>query len=137
MVPVVNLETKLKMFLDHWSPKIVGSFNGHDIMVAKVQGQFAWHSHPDTDDFFLLLKGNLTIQLKDGDVHLGPGGSLRRPDGCRASSGGFRRSGALAHRAGWHSEFGGWGHRCIKGNHWTGPRGGGRAHAGQLHLSAG
>jgi mannose-6-phosphate isomerase-like protein (cupin superfamily) len=53
--------------------KIVGSFNGHDIMVVKVQGEFVWHSHRNTDDFFLVLKGNLTIRLKDGDVHLGPG----------------------------------------------------------------
>jgi len=73
MMAVVNLEAKLKMFSDHWSPKIVASFNKHDVMVVKVQGEFVWHSHPDTDDFFLVLKGHLTIQLRAGDVHLGPG----------------------------------------------------------------
>jgi mannose-6-phosphate isomerase-like protein (cupin superfamily) len=72
-VPVVNLETKLASFSDHWSPKIVDRFNGHDVMVVKSKGEFVWHSHPDTDDFFLVLKGRLTIQLRDGDVQLGPG----------------------------------------------------------------
>lgn len=72
-MPVVNLEQKLSMFSEHWQPKIVESFNGHDIMVVKVQGEFVWHSHPDTDDLFLVLKGRLTIQLRDGEVQLGPG----------------------------------------------------------------
>ena len=81
MMTVVNLEEKLKRFSDHWSPKIVASFNGHDVMVVKVRGEFIWHSHSDTDDFFLVLKGNLTIQLKDGDVRLGPGDLYVVPKG--------------------------------------------------------
>ena len=72
-MPVVNLERKLSGFSEHWSPKIVETFNGHDVMVVKAKGEFVWHSHADTDDFFLVLKGQLTIQLRDGDVHLGPG----------------------------------------------------------------
>ena len=80
-MPVVNLEIKLKMFSDKWSPKIVAKFNGHDVMVVKVWGEFVWHSHPDTDDFFLVLKGNLTIQLRDGDVQLGPGDLYIVPKG--------------------------------------------------------
>lgn len=70
---VVNLEWKLRMFSDRWAPKIVARFNGHDVMLVKVQGEFVWHSHADTDDFFLVLQGHLTIQLRDGDVHLRPG----------------------------------------------------------------
>ena len=69
----VNLAEKLSLFTEHWSPKIVSHFNGHDVMVVKVQGEFNWHSHPDTDDFFLVLKGSLTIKLRDGDVHLRAG----------------------------------------------------------------
>ncbi len=69
----VNLEAKLAAFSEHWSPKIVGAFNGHDVMVVKAKGEFVWHSHPDTDDFFLVLAGRLTIQLRDGEVRLGPG----------------------------------------------------------------
>lgn len=69
----INLKDKLATFEDHWSPKIVSSFNGHDVMVVKVKGEFNWHSHPDTDDFFLVLKGRITIRLRDGDVHLDEG----------------------------------------------------------------
>lgn len=69
----VRLAEKLGRFSQHWSPKIVATFNGHDVMVVKVKGEFVWHSHPDTDDFFLVLKGRLTIQLRDGEVHLDPG----------------------------------------------------------------
>ena len=72
-MPSINLAAKLALFSEQWQPKIVTGFNGHDVMVVKLKGEFIWHSHADTDDFFLVLKGNLTIQLRDGDVHLGPG----------------------------------------------------------------
>lgn len=77
----INLEAKLALFSELWSPKIVNSFNGHDVMVVKLKGEFVWHSHPDTDDFFLVLKGNLTIRLRDDDVHLGPGDLYVVPKG--------------------------------------------------------
>ena len=77
----VHLEEKLASFGEHWSPKIVARFNGHDVMVVKLKGEFVWHSHPDTDDFFHVLKGRLTIQLRDGDVHLGPGDLYIVPKG--------------------------------------------------------
>jgi mannose-6-phosphate isomerase-like protein (cupin superfamily) len=80
-MPVINLAEKLSTFSNHWSPRIVERFNGHDIMVVKVKGTFTWHSHPDTDDFFLVLHGHLTIQLRDGDVHLGPGDLYVVPKG--------------------------------------------------------
>jgi mannose-6-phosphate isomerase-like protein (cupin superfamily) len=73
MAQAVNLANKLSLFSEHWLPKIVAGFNGNDIMVVKLKGEFHWHSHPETDDFFLVLKGRLTIRLRDGDVHLGPG----------------------------------------------------------------
>jgi mannose-6-phosphate isomerase-like protein (cupin superfamily) len=69
----INLAEKLGAFADHWSPRIVARFNGHDVMVVKVKGEFVWHSHPDTDDFFLVLNGRLRIDLPGGAVHLGPG----------------------------------------------------------------
>jgi mannose-6-phosphate isomerase-like protein (cupin superfamily) len=72
-VTAVDLAAKLAQFSDHWAPRTVATFNGHDVMVVKVQGEFVWHQHPDTDDFFLVLEGRLTIRLRDGDVHLGPG----------------------------------------------------------------
>ena len=81
MPAAVQLAEKLKLFSDHWSPKIVSQFNGHDVMVVKVKGEFTWHSHADTDDFFLVLKGRLVIQLRDGDVTLGPGDLYVVPKG--------------------------------------------------------
>jgi mannose-6-phosphate isomerase-like protein (cupin superfamily) len=69
----VDLAQKLAAFCDLWAPKIVGRCNGHDIMVVKVKGEFNWHSHADADDFFMVLKGKLTIDLRDGAVTLGPG----------------------------------------------------------------
>src|SRR5438132_1589968 len=73
MPTALSLTEKLSSFSDHWSPKIISQFNGHDVMVVKVKGEFVWHSHPETDDFFLVLKGNITIQLRNGEVRLGPG----------------------------------------------------------------
>jgi mannose-6-phosphate isomerase-like protein (cupin superfamily) len=69
----INLAEKLALFSEHWSPRTITRFNGHDIMVVKVQGEFVWHKHDNTDDFFLVLQGRLTIHLRDRDVVLGPG----------------------------------------------------------------
>jgi len=80
-VTAINIASKLGLFSEHWSPKIVASFNGHDVMVVKLKGEFVWHSHADTDDFFYVVKGNLTLRLRDGDVLLGPGDLYVVPKG--------------------------------------------------------
>jgi mannose-6-phosphate isomerase-like protein (cupin superfamily) len=67
---VVNLDTMLARFAEHWSPKKIGQINDYDIRIVKVQGEFTWHSHTETDEFFLVLNGELTIQLRDRDVVL-------------------------------------------------------------------
>ena len=72
-MPSINLAEKLTAFTEHWQPRVVAEYNGNDVMVVKVKGEFTWHKHDDTDDFFLVLKGRLVIQLRDGDVMLGPG----------------------------------------------------------------
>lgn len=77
----INLAEKLSTFSEHWQPRVVGQFNGHDLLVAKVKGEFVWHSHEDTDDFFLVLSGRITIQLRDGSVTLGPGEVFVVPKG--------------------------------------------------------
>ena len=77
----VNLEQKLSTFADYWQPRTIGEFNGHDLMVAKLLGEFAWHKHDDTDDLFLVIKGNLRIELRDGSVALGPGELFVVPKG--------------------------------------------------------
>ena len=69
----VNLEAALAAFDEPFRPRIVGTMNDYKLMVAKTSGEFVWHPHPETDDFFLVVKGTLTIQLRDRDVVLGPG----------------------------------------------------------------
>ena len=79
----INLADKLATFAEHWSPKVVGQFNGHDLMLVKVKGEFVWHSHPDTDDFFMVLHGELFIDLLDRPVRLGPGQVFVVPKGMQ------------------------------------------------------
>lgn len=69
----VNLAEKLALFDEHFSPKIVGHMNDLKLAVVKARGEFVWHKHDDTDDFFLVLSGRLTIQLRNRDIELGPG----------------------------------------------------------------
>lgn len=77
----INLAQKLATFTEPWQPRTVGQFNGHDLMVVKVKGEFVWHTHEDTDDFFLVLKGQVTIQMREGNVTLGPGELFVVPKG--------------------------------------------------------
>jgi mannose-6-phosphate isomerase-like protein (cupin superfamily) len=77
----VNLAEKLASFDEIFSPRIVGSYNDSKIQVAKTKGEFLWHSHPDTDDFFLVLKGKLTVELREGAVEVGEGELLVVPRG--------------------------------------------------------
>ena len=73
MSTAVNLQHKLGTFADRFSPRTVATYNGHDVMVAKLDGEFIWHKHDNTDDFFLVLKGELDIELRDRTVTLQPG----------------------------------------------------------------
>ncbi len=68
-----DLTEKLSSFSEHWSPKVVAHLNDYEIKVVKVQGEFVWHNHADTDELFFVINGNLTIQLLDGNVSVGPG----------------------------------------------------------------
>jgi mannose-6-phosphate isomerase-like protein (cupin superfamily) len=69
----VNLEEKAGLLEKRFSPGIVGYLNDYKLQVVKIMGEFVWHKHDETDDFFLVLSGNLTIQLRDRDIELGPG----------------------------------------------------------------
>ena len=73
MEATVNLADALASFDEVFQPRIVARYNGEKIQVAKIRGEFVWHSHPETDDLFLVLAGTLTIQLRDRDIELGPG----------------------------------------------------------------
>jgi len=77
----INLADKLSTFTEYWQPRVVGQFNDNDLMVVKVKGEFVWHKHDDTDDFFLVLKGRIDIQMRDQIVKLGPGEVFVVPKG--------------------------------------------------------
>ena len=73
---VRNLQSALDSFGEYWSPRRLASVNDYDVKVFKALGEFTWHSHPDTDELFLVISGRLVIQLREadgGDVELGPG----------------------------------------------------------------
>ncbi|MGW0180344.1 cupin domain-containing protein [Nocardia sp. NPDC003345] len=69
----VDLVAKLSLFSEHWSPKVVARVNDYEIKVVKLEGEFVWHKHDETDELFFVIEGELTIQMRDGDVRLRPG----------------------------------------------------------------
>ena len=77
----VNLADKLALLDAPFQPAIVGTLNDYKLEVVKVDGEFVWHKHDDTDDFFLVLEGTLVIELRDGSVTLGPGQMYVVPKG--------------------------------------------------------
>ena len=77
----VNLAEKLALLDAPFQPGIVGHLNDYKLAVVKAKGEFVWHKHDDTDDFFLVLKGTLVIELRDGSVTLGPGQLFVVPKG--------------------------------------------------------
>ncbi|MEL6519470.1 MAG: cupin domain-containing protein [Pseudomonadota bacterium] len=79
----VNLAEKLALFDEHWSPRVVADYNGNDIMVVKFQGEFPFHDHPDTDDFFLVIEGEVLLDVEDVTHVLGPGELFVVPKGVR------------------------------------------------------
>jgi mannose-6-phosphate isomerase-like protein (cupin superfamily) len=68
-----DLAEKLAAVSEHWSPKVVARLNDYDVKVVKLQGEFVWHAHHDTDELFLVLAGELVVQLREGDVLLRAG----------------------------------------------------------------
>jgi mannose-6-phosphate isomerase-like protein (cupin superfamily) len=81
VVTKINLADKLGRFTDQWSPKIVADLNDSHVKLVKVRGEFVWHQHADEDELFLVLQGELTIELRDGQVTLGPGELVVIPRG--------------------------------------------------------
>jgi mannose-6-phosphate isomerase-like protein (cupin superfamily) len=64
----VNLQEKLALFSEHWSPRIVGELNGQQVKLAKLKGEFVWHHHEHEEELFLVIKGTLLMRLREGDV---------------------------------------------------------------------
>ena len=69
----VNLEEKLRLFDDHWKPRVVGQLNGQHVKLVKLKGEFVWHRHESADELFLVLEGSLRIEMRDRDITLEPG----------------------------------------------------------------
>jgi mannose-6-phosphate isomerase-like protein (cupin superfamily) len=81
MADKVNIPEKLASFSDHWAPRIVARYNDNEVCLVRVEGEFVWHSHADTDDLFLVLDGELDIELRDRTLALGPGDLFVVPRG--------------------------------------------------------
>jgi mannose-6-phosphate isomerase-like protein (cupin superfamily) len=78
-MPKVNLAEGLSQFADLWRPKIIAELNDYKVQLVKVQGEWVWHKHDDTDELFLVIAGRLTMQMRERDVELGPGELLVVP----------------------------------------------------------
>src|SRR5215207_313216 len=77
----INFQEKLALFSEHWSPKIVAQMNDYHFKIVKVEGEFIWHDHPATDEVFVVLKGRLEIQFRDGNILLNEGEMFVVPKG--------------------------------------------------------
>jgi|TARA_B110000914_G_scaffold146686_1_gene128445 mannose-6-phosphate isomerase-like protein (cupin superfamily) len=73
MLKAININDKLNKFSDYWSPKVIGEMNNYQFKLAKVKGQFIWHSHKETDETFIVLNGELIIEFKNEKVKLSKG----------------------------------------------------------------
>src|SRR5215475_7284286 len=81
MIEKVNLAEKLRLFDEHWSPKIVAELNDTYVKVVKLEDEFVWHHHDDEDELFWVVSGRLRMQFRDGDQVLGPGELIVVPRG--------------------------------------------------------
>ncbi|EKY3117843.1 cupin domain-containing protein [Cronobacter turicensis] len=69
----VNLEQKFSLFDAHWQPKVIAQMNDYQFKIVKIEGDFIWHSHPETDEAFIVVEGELRIDFRDGHVLVSPG----------------------------------------------------------------
>ena len=82
----INLQEKFALFNEHWTPKIISELNDYQIKIVKVEGDFVWHDHSDTDEFFFVIEGTLfiefeseTMELHAGEMYVVPKGVQHRP----------------------------------------------------------
>ena len=73
MHEAINLAQKLSKITEHWQPRVVAELNDYQFKLVKIEGDFVWHSHADTDEAFIVVEGELRIDFRDGAVTLGPG----------------------------------------------------------------
>ncbi|QDE32660.1 MULTISPECIES: cupin domain-containing protein [Shewanella] len=78
---VINFNDKFTQFSDHWSPRVIAEMNDYQFKLVKVEGEFVWHDHPDTDEVFIVIEGTLTIAFRDKEVTLRTGEMVVIPKG--------------------------------------------------------
>jgi len=81
MIDKIDLSEKLARFSDYWNPRIVAELNGQHVKLTKLKGEFVWHHHEAEDELFLIIRGRLRMQLRDGEVVVGPGEMIVIPRG--------------------------------------------------------
>lgn len=86
MAAKINLSSKFALFDEHWAPRLAAHYNGNEVRLAKVEGEFHWHKHDDTDELFLVMEGELDMEFRDrteqmsaGDLIVVPRGTEHRP----------------------------------------------------------
>ena len=79
----INLEDKLSKFSEHWSPKVIAEMNDYQFKLVKIEGEFVWHEHPDTDEVFIVIEGTMKIEFEDRTIELSEGEMLVVPKGVR------------------------------------------------------
>ena len=77
----INLQQKYSKFSEHWTPKVIAEMNDYQFKLAKVEGEFVWHDHPDTDEVFIVIEGALNIEFRDGKVTVEAGEMFVVPKG--------------------------------------------------------
>ena len=77
----INLQEKFGLFSDHWSPRVIAEMNDYQFKLVKVEGDFVWHDHKDTDEVFIVIEGEMTIEFRDGSVQLSAGEMFVVPKG--------------------------------------------------------
>ena len=81
MMDIINLKEKLSKFSDHWSPKVITELNDYQFKLVKIQGEFVWHNHPDTDEVYIVIEGTMNIEFENETVRLTEGEMLVVPKG--------------------------------------------------------
>ena len=77
----INLGEKFELFTEQWQPKVIAEMNDYQFKIVKLQGDFIWHDHKDTDETFIVIEGTLRIDFRDGAVEIGPGEMFVVPKG--------------------------------------------------------
>ena len=80
---IVNLEDKFSMFSEHWTPKVIAEMNDYQFKLVKIEGEFVWHQHEDTDEVFIVIKGTMHIEFEDHTLTLKAGEMVVVPKGVR------------------------------------------------------